>query len=261
MRRVVAMLVVCVLGHARIAGADDAADAAALYDQGKVHYDLAEYTQAIAKWKGSYRLSKEPLLLFNIAQAYRLSGNCAEANRFYLTYQKLVPKPPNAAELAAAMEKCAGIEPATGESVVEPGPAVQPQPQPAPVAPPAPVVTPPVHVDAYADRGKPLRIAGIATVGAGILAGGLAVVFAASARDKSNAIADQPIGTRFDPDLVQTESDGRGAQTRARIFGIAGLAAVGAGGALWWFGHQRANVRIEASLAPRHSQVVLTCAF
>ena len=71
----------------------DPPDAATLYDEeGKRHYDIGEYTAAITSWKQSYLLSNEPLLLFNLAQAYRLSGDyCAQANRFYLNYKRAVP--------------------------------------------------------------------------------------------------------------------------------------------------------------------------
>src|SRR4051812_26854195 len=65
--------------------ADDranASEAVRLYDEGKRHFDIGEYAQAIASWKLSYLRSSAPLLLFNIAQAYRLSNNCGQANRF-----------------------------------------------------------------------------------------------------------------------------------------------------------------------------------
>src|SRR5712672_1848725 len=94
--RAIVLTVVLALG--RLAGAqpanptpDDparAAEAAALYDEGKRHFDIGEYAQAIASWKQSYLRSSAPLLLFNIAQAYRLSGNCAQANRFYLNSRR-----------------------------------------------------------------------------------------------------------------------------------------------------------------------------
>ena len=93
-----------------------AAEAAALYDEGKRHFDIGEYAQAIASWKQSYLRSSAPLLLFNIAQAYRLSGNCAQANRFYLNYRRVEKRPRNQAELDRAMAKCAGVEPATGDA-------------------------------------------------------------------------------------------------------------------------------------------------
>jgi len=109
------------LGHlARAQPADDdranATEAAKLYDEGKRHFDIGEYAQAIASWKQSYLRSSAPLLLFNIAQAYRLSNNCAQANRFYLNYRRSETHPKNQAELDKAMAKCAGVEPATGDA-------------------------------------------------------------------------------------------------------------------------------------------------
>ena len=100
------------LAAAQPAAPDDranAAEAAALYDEGKRHFDIGEYAQAIASWKQSYLRSSAPLLLFNIAQAYRLSGNCAQANRFYLNYRRVEKHPRNQAELDRAMAKCAGV--------------------------------------------------------------------------------------------------------------------------------------------------------
>jgi tetratricopeptide (TPR) repeat protein len=101
----------------------NADEAAALYDEGKRHFDIGEYAQAIASWKQSYLRSSAPLLLFNIAQAYRLSGNCAQANRFYLNYRRVEKHPKNPAELDKAMARCAGVEPATGDAAGESPPA------------------------------------------------------------------------------------------------------------------------------------------
>src|SRR5262249_28063319 len=89
--------------------------AAELYDEGKRHYDIGEYPLAIASWKQAYLVSSAPLLLFNLGQAYRLSGDCAQANRFYLNYKRAEPKPKNKLELDKAMTKCKGIEPASGD--------------------------------------------------------------------------------------------------------------------------------------------------
>jgi hypothetical protein len=125
-----AIVLTSMLAAGRLAGAqpaspgsDDrtrAADAAVLYDEGKRHFDIGEYAQAIASWKQSYLRSSAPLLLFNIAQAYRLSGNCAQANRFYLNYRRVEKHPRNQAELDRAMARCAGVEPATGDAASEP---------------------------------------------------------------------------------------------------------------------------------------------
>jgi len=66
----VAMCLVAATAHAD----DGKAKAKQLYDEGLRHYNLAEYPDAIASWKESYRLSKAPLLLFNLGQAYRLAA-------------------------------------------------------------------------------------------------------------------------------------------------------------------------------------------
>ena len=54
-----------------------------LYAEGQVAYDRADYATAIAKWQSSYDLSKEAGLLFNLAQAKRLAGDCAGAITTY----------------------------------------------------------------------------------------------------------------------------------------------------------------------------------
>jgi hypothetical protein len=54
-------------------------NAEGLYAEGQAAYDRADYATAIVKWQGSYDLSKEAGLLFNLAQAKRLAGDCASA--------------------------------------------------------------------------------------------------------------------------------------------------------------------------------------
>jgi hypothetical protein len=129
-------LVVAATASAWAQPATDTARAAELYERGKRHFDLGEYGAAITHWKEAYLLSSAPLLLFNIGQAHRLSGDCAQANRFYENYQRVQPKPPNKSELEAAKAKCAGTPAATGEIDVKP--VVTPMP----VVTPKPIVTP-----------------------------------------------------------------------------------------------------------------------
>lgn len=63
--------------------ADPAARARALFAEGDSHFRLREYDQAIARFKEAYRLEPAPLLLYNLAQAYRLAGDCRQAAWFY----------------------------------------------------------------------------------------------------------------------------------------------------------------------------------
>lgn len=62
-------------------------NAEALYTEGQAAYNRADYATATAKWQASYDLSKESGLLFNLAQAKRLSGDCAGA---LVTYRRFI---------------------------------------------------------------------------------------------------------------------------------------------------------------------------
>lgn len=50
-----------------------------LFTEAQAAYDQRDYATAIAKWQESYRLSGASDLIFNIAQAMRLSGDCRGA--------------------------------------------------------------------------------------------------------------------------------------------------------------------------------------
>jgi hypothetical protein len=235
---------------------EDTLKAAALYDTGKRHFDIAEYAAAIAAWKEAYLLSSEPLLLFNIAQAHRLAGDCAQANRFYLNYKRVAPRPANQAELDSAMAKCAGIEPATGDTTPTTPSAIRVEPPP---PAPAPALTPDV---VEVDQGRTLRYSGLAVGGAGAVAGIIAIVYAVRASEKADEVAGRPVGTPWSNDLDQVQADGQSAQTRARIFGVVSAIGLLGGAAVWYYGHTRSNVTVDVAVAPRGgAHVSLSCAF
>ncbi|MDB4962543.1 MAG: hypothetical protein JWP01_2542 [Myxococcales bacterium] len=236
------------------------ARAAELYDAGRRAFDIAEYPAAIANWKEAYLLSSAPLLLFNIAQAHRLSGNCAQANRFYLNYKRVEPRPQNQAELDAAMASCAGIEPAVGDAAPPPAP-VEPPPVVALIEPP--LTVPAERAKRDGDPGRTYKIAGYIAAGIGGTAGIVAIVSTVGARNKANTIERLPAGTPWTPALRQTERDGKSAQTRARVFGLISVAAVAAGGALWWHGWttSRSRTHVDVSIGPGATEVFLSCVF
>ena len=124
---------------AATAHADDKKKAKTLYDQGLNHYNLAEYTDAIKSWKEAYRLAKKPLLLFNIGQAYRLSGDCKQAMIFYDSYQREEPNPKNQDELDEALKLCKDAKPSD-----KPVTSVTPPVTPTTTKPADKPVTPPV---------------------------------------------------------------------------------------------------------------------
>lgn len=236
---------------------EDVQKAAELFDKGRRHFDIAEYANAISAWKTAYLLSNEPLLLFNIAQAYRLAGDCAQANRFYLNYKRVQPKPANQSELDSAMGKCAGVEPATTDTTTPPIKPIEPI---KPIASKPEPLRKPIDTG-ETDPGRKFRISGILIVGVGGAAGIVALVSAFQANRKADEISGTQPGTEWDATLMQTDRDGKSAQTRSRIFGVIGAVAAVGGGVLWVYGRGTSRVRVGAAVTPAHSEVRLSCAF
>jgi tetratricopeptide (TPR) repeat protein len=117
-----------------------AEEAQQLTEQGLAHYNVGEYDKAIDEFKRAYLISKRPALLFNIAQAQRLKGDCKEALQTYKAYLRADPAA-NRSKIEsriAEMEKCVKEKPEvapppTPES--PPTPPSTPAPTPAPSAP------------------------------------------------------------------------------------------------------------------------------
>lgn len=57
-----------------------------LAQQGRASHDKGDYGSAIAAFKEAYVIAPSPALLFNLAQAYRLQGNCDDAALMYRRY-------------------------------------------------------------------------------------------------------------------------------------------------------------------------------
>jgi hypothetical protein len=268
---------------------DDSARAAKLYDEGKRHFDIGEYVQAIATWKQAYLLSNASLLLFNIGQAYRLSNNCAQANRFYLNYKRVEPHPKNQGELDKAQAKCAGVEPATGEPteptttpVVTPTtatttpvtttmPPTDATTSTTVTAPPVTTTTttPPVTGTAPmppqpppdANAGSGWRIAGVITGVVGVVFLGGSIVYAAKASSDASTLNGYAKGTVYAGAPATTDSNGASAAKSAK--GLLGLGLITGlvGGGLWYYGHRQGETHVDVAITPSYSGIGLSCAF
>jgi tetratricopeptide (TPR) repeat protein len=118
---------------------DAGAEARQDYERGQTHYDLGDYPAAIALFRTAYELSSAPALLFNIAQAYRLSGDCAKALAEYRHFVRLDPQSSRRADADAyivslgaecgAKQPVPVAAPATAAPVLESGVAAPRPPQ------------------------------------------------------------------------------------------------------------------------------------
>lgn len=126
-----------------------------LYAAGQSAYDRGDYTGAIERWQLAYQISGADGLLFNIAQAQRLSGDCTTAITTYLRF------------IAAAPTSISEQHQLAVEFVHELTPTCP--------ATPEPKLVDGLHlVDGLsrtgsANAGRSLKIAGLATGGAGAL--------------------------------------------------------------------------------------------
>jgi hypothetical protein len=162
--------------------AEQSVDALHQYQRGLAAYNSASYEAAIEAFTASYRLSGDPELLFNIAQAHRhRPGGCGDAFHFYREYIRLEPdvaRRTSAEPLAASASTCADREA---------------QAKPATVAIPAaaPAAPPPWYRDVAGDT---LVAGGVAALGVGI---GVYAASTAAADDAARASTEGQLASRF----------------------------------------------------------------
>jgi hypothetical protein len=115
---------------ARAEEPDTTANARRLYEDGLARYNVADYPAAIDLFRQAYLLTNAPELLYDIAQAHRLSGSghCRLATQFYRSFLRNDPKTTKRASVEAAIDDLARCsdEEAAAERAALPTPAPQP---------------------------------------------------------------------------------------------------------------------------------------
>jgi hypothetical protein len=107
--------------------------------EGMAHFNAGRYRQAIEAFRASHNTRPLPLLLFNIAQAHRLGGDCGEAMVFYRRYLDAAPTAANRPLVEKLISDCAAVAPIAPAPEPEPVPE---QSEPEPEKPPPPVIAP-----------------------------------------------------------------------------------------------------------------------
>ncbi len=221
--------------------------AEAAYQDGRRHYDLREWDDAIASFKESYRLRTDERSLFNIAQAYRLKGDCVDALGFYQTYKRNFP---DAEGIPAVDKLIVDIEPCVREKTPPPVKPTKPGKTPGPAEPTdtttttepalgAPAKTPPSPPPPppAGSPGHGKRVAGITVASVGLVAIAGGVFFGLQAQSKAQDV-EGGRGT-FDPQL---QADGQAADRNAKILFIGGGALVATGVIVYLLGRSHSEV-------------------
>lgn len=230
------------------ASARAAPSAEDLYAEGQAAYDRADYPTAIERWRASFEISGETGLLFNLAQAQRLSGDCPDA---LSTYRKFLAAD---ADLTSEQHRLAeDLARELDSSCDEPPPISS-----APVEPPTAAAIPDraadhdliaaVPLSARDDRtprsGRSRRITGLAIAGTGaaLLVTGLIV------GHHARALGDEVTRACASGCDWTTQRSKDAAGRRDAVIGHAldavGVAAI-AGGAILYYVGVREDVVVE----------------
>ncbi len=105
------------------------------YKRGTSLFDQGKYNEAIVAFQQAYEIKDDPVLLYNIAQSFRLAGKHLEALRFYRTYIRRAPKAPNRDEVETKIADMERLIADTQKTAAIPAPPLReavPKPPPNP---------------------------------------------------------------------------------------------------------------------------------
>jgi len=213
----------------------------------------AKYQEAIEEYQKAYEIGGDAAMIYNIAQAYRLSDQLSEAIRFYRRYLQRSPNAPNreiVERRIAELEKVVDERKKTGVPMVPVAPMPTPLPTPPIGVTPPPGATAPGDAasDAAASRRAGRRavvpiepaphssggirartVVAIVVMGVGAGLGVWSFWREAGPRERPDKLTSQSqMGERFFS--IGVEDNGKTANRLAIILGIASGVAIAAGG-------------------------------
>ncbi len=223
--------------------------------KGRAAHDAGNYSAAIEAFREAYVLAPSAGLLFNIAQAYRLAGNCDESAWMYRRFLDTNPNPDQrsvAETQLGIVERCGS----GGLRVTVPKPKLDAAKVPEPQLAITEAPTPPVS------RGSRYKTFGVGTaIGGGVLLAG-AAAFAYDAHDASKQVAAiYKRGGTWD-DIEDIDARGQRSATIATVLGVGGGIAVVTGAVLYGLGrHYERTPSLAVTPKAQGAQVTLSWAF
>jgi len=219
------------------------AKARALAERGRKLHDAGDYANAIAAFTQAYAMAPSPALLFNLAQAYRLQGDCDDAA---LMYRRYLATNPGLERSALAESQLANMERCIHKLALH---------IPVETAAGAAVPPPPVEITAAADPSGPSHKARIEKdVGVGLMAGGsvalaLTAYYAVKAHNASNDVAAAYARGAHWPEVAPIDARGKTAARHAQIAGGGAALGIAGGVAMYLLGrhHEAAPVAIATT--------------
>ena len=224
-----------VLVLARIAHADDTVDAAAqskadvFFQKGQQDYQSGRFQAAIELFKDAYELVHDPVYLFNIAQSYRKAADCTNAADFYAQYLAASPSAENAETVRSLQRELAPcVEQRRRErDAAKRADELARQPRPAPAA------------ETVHDRGGGVRVAGLATAGAGVVGIVVGIAYGVRSHDLQRELDLACASSCTATQAKSLDDAGHRANTISTIGYVGGGALVLAGAGLYVLGLTR----------------------
>jgi tetratricopeptide (TPR) repeat protein len=234
-----ALVTAALLASASLVHADSVPNRArALAERGRAAHDARDYAAAIAAFTEAYALAPAPGLLFNLAQAYRLRGNCDDAVLMYRRF--LATGPADDARLLAESH-LSTVERCQAAQYVAQGPQI-----PEPRTMPAPLRLTKAETPARAPKrtGEKVGLGLVVTGGATLL---LAGYYGLESHQAENEVERRYANGEKWRNLADRAAEGDRASTIAKISLGVGAAAIAAGATVLVIDHRkhRKTLRIE----------------
>jgi tetratricopeptide (TPR) repeat protein len=240
-------LVIVLAGSQAQAAVENVEVARQHYETAVQFYDLGRFEDAIREFESAYAAKQDPAFLYNLAQSFRRLGDSKRALELYKNFLLRMPETPKRAEVERRIESLQELVdqaaarnatapqsvPAATTSVVSPGPAA--------------------NTAEKAEMPRTLRIAGLATAGAGILGIVGGVVFGLRARSLGNQVSNAPVFVSSD-DEAGKESE----VLQWVCYGVS-AAALATGAVLFYLGRpdtKPARVAVAPVLWPQGAGLV-----
>lgn len=220
-----------------------------LAERGRAYHDAGDYDHAIAAFKEAYVMAPSPGLLFNLAQAYRLQGNCDDAQMMYHRYLDTGPSPEGRAIAEGhlhSVERCAhkqGLGIPVDQRIdhmaeASHGGALG------------------VSASTHASRGEMTKDVGLGLAIGGGVAMSVALYYGFKAHDASVSVEDAYAHGAKWKDIQAIDERGQHSATMAKVFGIGGGLAVATGVTMYVLGRRAERAAPLAVVPTKHGAEV-----
>jgi tetratricopeptide (TPR) repeat protein len=141
MAKLCGLSLACLLALAAVARAEDV-QSREKFKRANAHFSLGRFSQAAHEYEQLYeKHPDQPVLLYNIAQSWRLAGDNEKALFFYRRYVSLFPQAKNRAEVDGRITQLeAAVSAAKKAREMPPNEPTPAEPAPAPAVAPAATV-------------------------------------------------------------------------------------------------------------------------